>query len=84
MSKPTPGAKKISPRFARHFGFLCIDEFDDSTLMLIFSKIMLWHLDTRYLKLLIILYLHNLLTYSNCFIQIKEDFQKNLILALMN
>ncbi|KOB65443.1 Uncharacterized protein OBRU01_22741 [Operophtera brumata] len=32
MSKPTPGAKLITPRLSRHFSFFCIDEFDDDTL----------------------------------------------------
>ncbi|XP_068620866.1 dynein axonemal heavy chain 7 [Battus philenor] len=47
MGKPTPGAKLITPRLTRHFSFLCIDEFEDETLQVIFSRIMLWHLDTR-------------------------------------
>ncbi|XP_063529439.1 dynein axonemal heavy chain 7-like [Cydia strobilella] len=47
MGKPTPGAKLITPRFSRHFNFLCIDEFDDETLRVIFNRIMAWHLDTR-------------------------------------
>ncbi|KAJ8726572.1 hypothetical protein PYW07_001270 [Mythimna separata] len=47
MGKPMPGAKIITPRFSRHFAFFCIDEFDDETLQVIFSRIMLWHLDTR-------------------------------------
>ncbi|XP_045534007.1 dynein axonemal heavy chain 7 [Papilio machaon] len=47
MGKPTAGAKVITPRFTRHFSFLCIDEFEDDTLQVIFSRIMLWHLDTR-------------------------------------
>lgn len=42
-----PGANTVSPRFARHFNHICIDEFDDNVLITIFSKIMLWHLDTR-------------------------------------
>lgn len=37
----------ISPRFKRHFHLLGIDEFQDETLRHIFSKIILWHLDTR-------------------------------------
>ncbi|XP_026726846.1 dynein heavy chain 7, axonemal [Trichoplusia ni] len=47
MGKPTPGAKLVTPRFSRHFCFFCIDEFDEETLQVIFSRIMLWHLDTR-------------------------------------
>lgn len=37
----------ISPRFTRHFHLLAIDEFPDDTVKTIFSKIILWHLDTR-------------------------------------
>lgn len=48
MTRPVLGSQKITPRFTRHFNFLCIDEFDDPILMVIFSKIMLWHLDTRH------------------------------------
>lgn len=50
MGKPMPGAKIITPRFSRHFAFFCIDEFDDETLQTIFSRIMLWHLDTRFVS----------------------------------
>lgn len=42
-----PGSNTITARFARHFNHLCIDEFHDEVLVTIFSKIMLWHLDTR-------------------------------------
>lgn len=44
-----PGPNTISFRFARHFNHICIDEFTDEVLITIFSKIMLWHLDTRYI-----------------------------------
>lgn len=37
----------ISSRFKRHFQLLAIDEFPDETVKTIFSKIILWHLDTR-------------------------------------
>lgn len=37
----------ISPRFKRHFHLLAIDEFSDEVVKTIFSKIILWHLDTR-------------------------------------
>uniref|UniRef100_A0A6P7FSH9 Dynein heavy chain 7, axonemal isoform X1 n=1 Tax=Diabrotica virgifera virgifera TaxID=50390 RepID=A0A6P7FSH9_DIAVI len=47
MCPPTGGGNVITPRFSRHFVHLCIDEFQDSVLINIFSKIMLWHLDTR-------------------------------------
>ncbi|GAB0099121.1 Dynein heavy chain [Sergentomyia squamirostris] len=37
----------ITPRFTRHFNTIAIDNFVDETLKAIFSKIVLWHLDTR-------------------------------------
>lgn len=46
MGPPSTG-NTVTPRFARHFNTLCIDEFGRSTLITIFSKIVLWHLDTR-------------------------------------
>ncbi|XP_056634815.1 dynein axonemal heavy chain 7 [Diorhabda sublineata] len=47
MCPPGGGGNTITPRFSRHFVHLCIDEFQDSVLVNIFSRIMLWHLDTR-------------------------------------
>ncbi|XP_050309816.1 dynein axonemal heavy chain 7 [Anthonomus grandis grandis] len=47
MCPPTGGGNTITPRFSRHFNHLCIDEFQEGTLINIFSRIMLWHLDTR-------------------------------------
>ncbi|VEN46856.1 unnamed protein product [Callosobruchus maculatus] len=47
MCPPTGGGNTVTPRFSRHFNHLCIDEFQDAILINIFSKIMLWHLDTR-------------------------------------
>ncbi|XP_060516742.1 dynein axonemal heavy chain 7 [Cylas formicarius] len=47
MCPPASGGNVVTPRFTRHFNYYCIDEFQDSTLINIFSKIMLWHLDTR-------------------------------------
>ncbi|XP_068083304.1 dynein axonemal heavy chain 7 [Anabrus simplex] len=41
------GGNVLTPRFSRHFNVLCIDEFNEDTMTTIFSKIMLWHLDTR-------------------------------------
>nr|XP_034195921.1 dynein heavy chain 7, axonemal-like isoform X1 [Osmia lignaria] len=47
MGPPTSGGKDVTPRFKRHFTVLTISEFDDEVMTMIFSKIILWHLDTR-------------------------------------
>lgn len=46
MGPPSTG-NTVTPRFARHFNTICIDEFGRNTLITIFSSIVLWHLDTR-------------------------------------
>ncbi|KYN09877.1 Dynein heavy chain 7, axonemal [Trachymyrmex cornetzi] len=46
MSPPIVG-KDVTPRFKRHFFVLAISEFQDDVMITIFSKIVLWHLDTR-------------------------------------
>lgn len=47
MGPPSTG-NTVSPRFSRHFNIIVINEFDDATMLSIFSKILLWHLDTRF------------------------------------
>ncbi|XP_066592221.1 dynein axonemal heavy chain 7-like [Prorops nasuta] len=47
MAPPTGGGKDVTPRFKRHFFTLTIGEFQDDVMITIFSKIILWHLDTR-------------------------------------
>jgi dynein heavy chain len=47
MGPISQGGNVITPRFMRHFNILCIDEFQDEAMIHIFSKMMLWHLDTR-------------------------------------
>lgn len=44
---PPSGGKTVTSRFWRHFNIFVINEFNDETMVTIFSKIMLWHLDTR-------------------------------------
>ncbi|XP_076646690.1 dynein axonemal heavy chain 7 [Halictus rubicundus] len=47
MAPPVQGGKDVTPRFKRHFVVLTISEFEDMVMTMIFSKIVLWHLDTR-------------------------------------
>lgn len=47
MSPPSSGGKDVTPRFKRHFFVTTISEFEDEVMITIFSKIILWHLDTR-------------------------------------
>ncbi|XP_020293119.1 dynein heavy chain 7, axonemal-like [Pseudomyrmex gracilis] len=44
---PPSVSKDVTPRFKRHFFVLTISEFEDNVMITIFSKIVLWHLDTR-------------------------------------
>ncbi|XP_032686024.1 dynein heavy chain 7, axonemal-like isoform X4 [Odontomachus brunneus] len=47
MAPPIAGGKDVTPRFKRHFFALAISEFEDDVMITIFSRIVLWHLDTR-------------------------------------
>ncbi|XP_063983101.1 dynein axonemal heavy chain 7-like [Diachasmimorpha longicaudata] len=47
MGPPVSGGKDVTPRFKRHFFTLAISEFEEQVMITIFSKIVLWHLDTR-------------------------------------
>ncbi|XP_030383339.1 dynein heavy chain 7, axonemal [Scaptodrosophila lebanonensis] len=46
MGPPSTG-NTVTPRFQRFFNVISIDEFNDDIMKTIFSKIVLWHLDTR-------------------------------------
>ncbi|KAL6428106.1 hypothetical protein ACFW04_008466 [Cataglyphis niger] len=46
MAPPYTG-RDVTPRFKRHFFVLTISEFEDDVMITIFSRIVLWHLDTR-------------------------------------
>lgn len=48
MGTPENGGRDVTPRFKRHFFTLSISEFENQVMIMIFSKIILWHLDTRY------------------------------------
>ncbi|XP_044576956.1 dynein axonemal heavy chain 7 [Cotesia glomerata] len=47
MGTPENGGRDVTPRFKRHFFTLSISEFENQVMISIFSKIILWHLDTR-------------------------------------
>ncbi len=47
MRPPDGSSNSLSSRFLRHFGILNIDLIRDDTVRSIFSRIVLWHLDTK-------------------------------------
>lgn len=47
MRPPDGSSKAMTGRFIRHFNTLNIDLFQDQTITTIFSRIVLWHLDTK-------------------------------------
>ena len=51
MAPPYRGGRDVTPRFKRHFVVLTISEFEDEVMTMIFSKIVLWHLDTRFVQI---------------------------------
>lgn len=47
IKPPACDNERMSERFMRHFNSIYIDHFEDSTITAIFSRIVLWHLDTK-------------------------------------
>ena len=47
MGPPGGGRNGVTPRLLRHFNLMCFDEFDDGTLMRIFSTIGEWYFATK-------------------------------------
>lgn len=47
MRPPDGSNSMLSERFIRHFNTLNVDLFADKTISAIFSRIVLWHLDTK-------------------------------------
>ena len=47
MKPSNEKAKEMSKRFLRHFNTIYVDHFQESTITAIFSRLVLWHLDTK-------------------------------------
>ena len=47
MRPPDGSSLAMSSRFIRHFNVISVDLFQDHTITAIFSRIVLWHLDTK-------------------------------------
>ena len=47
MRPPDGSTNAMCGRFVRHFNTINIDMFQDNTITAIFSRIVLWHLDTK-------------------------------------
>ncbi|RXG59872.1 Dynein heavy chain 7, axonemal [Armadillidium vulgare] len=47
MSLRDSGKINLTPRLLRHFNIIALNDFDNTMISSIYSKILLWHLDTR-------------------------------------
>ena len=47
MKPPSEKQMEMTTRFTRHFNLIYIDHFLDTTISAIFSRLVLWHLDTK-------------------------------------
>eukprot|EP00614_Pseudopedinella_elastica_P018404 CAMPEP_0172648382 /NCGR_PEP_ID=MMETSP1068-20121228/241239_1 /TAXON_ID=35684 /ORGANISM="Pseudopedinella elastica, Strain CCMP716" /LENGTH=2530 /DNA_ID=CAMNT_0013462701 /DNA_START=4 /DNA_END=7593 /DNA_ORIENTATION=- len=47
MGPPGGGRNQITPRLMRHFNFLCLEDFNNATLELIFETITTWYFDSN-------------------------------------
>lgn len=50
MGVPGGGRNEITDRFLRHMQIICLDSFEDSTLVKIFTTILDWHFQKGYVE----------------------------------
>lgn len=50
MGVPGGGRNEVTDRFLRHMQIICLDSFEDNTLVKIFSTILDWHFAKGYVE----------------------------------
>lgn len=50
MGVPGGGRNEVTDRFLRHMQIICLDSFEDNTLVKIFSTILDWHFGKGYVE----------------------------------